>query len=45
MPREENKELEEERKAKNAYDLIRLRLNRLEKNIVSESKPQMTRFI
>ncbi|CAK5085787.1 unnamed protein product [Meloidogyne enterolobii] len=33
MPREENKEIEEERRAKNAYDLIRIRLNRLEKNI------------
>ncbi|KAI1729240.1 PRKR-interacting protein 1 like protein [Ditylenchus destructor] len=32
MPRED-KEIEEERKAKTAYDLIRLRLNRLEKNI------------
>lgn len=34
MPRED-KEIEEERKAKTAYDLMRIRLNRLEKNIVS----------
>ena len=33
MPREANKEIEEERRAKNAYDLIRIRLNRLQKNI------------
>ncbi|KAF7636429.1 hypothetical protein Mgra_00004216 [Meloidogyne graminicola] len=33
MPREENREIEEERRARNAYDLIRIRLNRLEKNI------------
>lgn len=33
MPRED-REIEEERKAKSAYDLIRLRLNRLEQNIV-----------
>uniref|UniRef100_A0A915ECR0 PRKR-interacting protein 1 n=1 Tax=Ditylenchus dipsaci TaxID=166011 RepID=A0A915ECR0_9BILA len=32
MPRED-REAEEERRAKTAYDLIRLRLNRLEKNI------------
>lgn len=34
MPREAVREEEEERRAKTAYDLIRLRLNRLEKNIV-----------
>ncbi|KAH7700117.1 Protein F37A4.2 [Aphelenchoides avenae] len=33
MPREAVREEEEERRAKTAYDLIRLRLNRLEKNI------------
>ncbi|CAJ0948606.1 unnamed protein product, partial [Mesorhabditis belari] len=33
MPREETKEEEEERKARSAYDLVRLRLKRLEQNI------------
>lgn len=33
MPREETKELEEERRAKDVYDLMRIRLNRLQKNI------------
>ncbi|KAL3090170.1 hypothetical protein niasHS_006622 [Heterodera schachtii] len=33
MPREENRDIEEERRAKTAYDLMRIRLKRLEKNI------------
>lgn len=44
MPRED-KEQEEEQKARTAYDLIRMRLDRLEKNIVSDSLAFIADFV